>query len=51
VLDQLLGAGVSSDHIELDPRCTICDHRLHSYRRDGATSGRMFGVIGVLSSD
>ncbi|MDB5034565.1 MAG: Multi-copper polyphenol oxidoreductase laccase [Chlorobi bacterium] len=48
VLDQLLEMGVSGSRIELDPRCTICDPGLHSYRRDGALSGRMFGVIGML---
>lgn len=48
VLAQLLGAGVRAGHIELDTRCTICDPSLHSYRRDGARSGRMFGVIGLV---
>lgn len=48
VLEQLLEAGVPSAQIELDVRCTICDPALHSYRRDGARSGRMFGVIGLV---
>jgi len=47
VLRQLLDAGVSTFGIELDTRCTICDPGLHSYRRDGMRSGRMFGVIGM----
>jgi polyphenol oxidase len=50
VLQQLLDAGVPSRQIELDPRCTICDPNFHSYRRDGTASGRMFGVIGMVSS-
>lgn len=48
VLSQLLAFGVPSAQIELDPRCTICDSALHSYRRDGGKSGRMFAVIGLL---
>jgi YfiH family protein len=48
VLDQLLEAGVPPQQIELDSRCTICDPGYHSYRRDGRSSGRMFGVIGIL---
>jgi YfiH family protein len=47
VLEQALNAGVRPERIELDTRCTICDPGLHSYRRDGARSGRMFGVIGM----
>lgn len=50
VLQQLLDAGVAPSNIELDPRCTICDSTLHSYRRDGARSGRMFAVIGIIGS-
>jgi YfiH family protein len=48
VLQQLLDAGVAAERIELDERCTICDPTLHSYRRDGKRSGRMFGVIGLV---
>jgi YfiH family protein len=48
VLQQLLDSGIPSRQIELDARCTICDPAFHSYRRDGAASGRMFGVIGML---
>lgn len=50
VLDMLLAAGVPSLQIELDARCTICDTSLHSYRREGLGSGRMFGVIGLSTS-
>lgn len=49
VLGQLIDVGVPAQRIELDSRCTICDPTLHSYRRDGARSGRMFGVIGVVA--
>jgi YfiH family protein len=48
VLDQILERGIPSTQIEADPRCTICDTSLHSYRRDGLKSGRMFAVIGLL---
>lgn len=47
VLDQALDAGVVPKQIELDPRCSICGEGFHSYRRDGSSSGRMFGVIGM----
>lgn len=47
VLQQLLDAGVLPGNIELDMRCTICDAGLHSFRRDGSRSGRMFAVIGL----
>ncbi|HVZ40791.1 MAG TPA: peptidoglycan editing factor PgeF [Candidatus Kapabacteria bacterium] len=50
VLAQLLACGVAADRIEMDPRCTICGSAFHSYRRDGARSGRMFGVIGMRAS-
>ncbi len=50
VLDQILASGVPAAGIELDPRCTICDPSFHSYRRDGAASGRMFAVIGLPAS-
>ncbi len=48
-LDQLLAAGVPLEHIEVNSRCTISDLDLHSYRRDGKQSGRMFAVIGRTS--
>jgi polyphenol oxidase len=48
VLEQALSAGVPPGHIEVDPRCSICGDAFHSYRRDGARSGRMFSVIGML---
>ncbi len=44
---QLLDAGLRPGNVELSPYCTIGDSLLfHSYRRDGAKSGRMMGVIG-----
>ena len=40
--------GVKDSHIEVSPYCTICTPELfHSYRRDGARSGRMMGTIGI----
>ena len=44
--DQLLIGGVPLEQIEISPRCTITDLNLHSFRRDGKQSGRMFAVIG-----
>jgi polyphenol oxidase len=48
--NQLLNAGVRPGNVELSPYCTISDSSLfHSYRRDGAKSGRMMGVIGRMA--
>lgn len=47
---QLLNAGLRPGNVELSPYCTISDTSLfHSYRRDGAKSGRMMGVIGRIA--
>jgi polyphenol oxidase len=46
---QLLIGGVPQQQIEISPLCSIADERLHSYRRDGKRSGRMFAVIGRIS--
>ena len=44
----LLANGLDERNIEVSPFCTICTPALfHSYRRDGARSGRMMGVIGI----
>ena len=51
ILAQLLAAGVPPGNIEMDPRCTICDANFHSFRRDGAASGRMFALIGMVGND
>jgi YfiH family protein len=46
----LLEAGLLPGNVELSPYCTISDSSLfHSYRRDGAKSGRMMGVIGRMA--
>ena len=51
IVEQLSSCGISPAHIELDPSCTICTpHRFHSYRRDGAKSGRMMGFIGLAGN-
>lgn len=45
---QLVSAGVKKENIEVSELCTFKEKDLlHSYRRDGDRSGRMFGVIGV----
>lgn len=46
--DLMRKLGVSADRIEMSDDCTICNaDRLHSYRRDGSSSGRMMAVIGI----
>jgi len=46
--DQLTHSGLSPTNIEVSPFCTFKEQELfHSYRRDGALSGRMLGVIGI----
>lgn len=37
---QLIGAGVQPGRIEIAGRCTICDRRFWSHRRDGPDAGR-----------
>ncbi|HEY2462121.1 MAG TPA: peptidoglycan editing factor PgeF [Candidatus Acidoferrum sp.] len=45
---QLLGAGLSEGNIFVSDLCTACDvGRLFSYRKEGAESGRLMGVIGI----
>jgi len=47
---QLLEAGLRPENVELSPHCTISDALLfHSFRRDGAQSGRMMAVIGRMA--
>jgi YfiH family protein len=41
--ERLLAAGV--DRVELTGRCTICDERFHSHRRDGERAGRQAGIV------
>ncbi len=45
---QLLDAGIGEPMIEASELCTRCRPDLfHSYRRDGAGSGRLYSVIGI----
>jgi hypothetical protein len=47
-LAQLADAGVDPRRFEVNPHCTISEHRMfHSHRRDGSKSGRMMAVIGI----
>lgn len=46
-LHQLLAVGVNEENIEISELCTFSEKDLHSYRRDGTGSGRMFGIIGL----
>lgn len=50
VLEQLISCGLQPHHIELDIGCTICNSGFHSYRRDGASSGRMLAAIGMTTA-
>ncbi len=46
---QLDTEGVLSKNIEIHEGCTIHEsEKFHSYRRDGTTSGRMMGVVGIV---
>ena len=43
---QLERCGLAVDRIDADPPCTFADRaRFHSYRRDGAASGRLAAII------
>ena len=47
--DVLIREGVPEKFIEVSEKCTICSPELlHSYRRDGARSGRMMAIAGFL---
>ncbi len=46
--DLLVERGCDPGKIETAPECTICSGgKFHSYRRDGARSGRMIATIGL----
>jgi len=48
IVQQLKMHGIPEAHIEWDGTCTHCAaERYYSYRRDGQSSGRMMGVIGL----
>jgi len=50
--NQLIKCGVKKENIEVSELCTFNEKELlHSYRRDGNKSGRMFGVIGIRSKN
>lgn len=45
---QLINSGVKKENIEVSELCTFTEKDLlHSYRRDGNKSGRMFGILGM----
>jgi copper oxidase (laccase) domain-containing protein len=47
---QLERAGVERANIDADPPCTYADRaRFHSFRRDGARSGRLAALIAPLA--
>ena len=47
IVDQLLAAGLADKAVHLPERCTICDNRFHSYRREGPDTGHaaMFACL------
>lgn len=48
IVSVLESYGVRGERIEASSDCTVEDRaRFYSYRRDGAASGRMMGVIGI----
>lgn len=47
ILRQLITTGVNPENIEVSNLCTIANKNLHSFRRDGEKSGRMFAFIGL----
>lgn len=47
VASQLVEGGLPERNIEISGACTICDTNYHSYRRDGALSGRMLAAIAI----
>lgn len=47
IKSQLLRSGLKVENIEVSSICTIVNHDFHSYRRDGAKSGRMSAFIGM----
>ncbi|HXV76438.1 MAG TPA: polyphenol oxidase family protein, partial [Candidatus Polarisedimenticolaceae bacterium] len=50
VAAQLVSAGIAAEAVSVAPWCTACSEELFfSYRRDGATAGRMMAVIGWRS--
>jgi hypothetical protein len=48
--EQLAGAGLGPERLELAGICTICeDEHFHSWRREGALAGRFAAGIGLLA--
>jgi hypothetical protein len=45
---QLEKSGLSKERIELVGGCTCCDAHYHSFRREGASSGRMLAAISPI---
>lgn len=47
-LVQLAELGIVKSNVEISGICTSCDRNYWSFRRDGAKSGRMLNIIGLL---
>lgn len=48
---QLVEAGIREENIFVTELCTSCDvDRLFSYRKEGGSSGRLIGVIGIRAT-
>jgi len=49
---ELMECGVDPSRIEVDPRCTLENADLfYSYRREGASAGRMFTFLGIRDAE
>jgi hypothetical protein len=48
---QAVAAGVPRDAVSSSPLCTSCDRRLHSYRRQHGSGGRMLALAGWVEGD
>ncbi len=44
-LRTLEAAGLARSQVDIIEACTFCDHRFHSFRRDGAAAGRQFSFV------
>ncbi|MBU1672080.1 MAG: polyphenol oxidase family protein [Actinobacteria bacterium] len=47
-LSALYGLGVDEDNVESAGECTVCGEAYFSHRRDGGTTGRQAGFVGIV---
>ena len=47
-MDKLMEIDIKRNNIYVNDNCTSCNHENYfSYRRDGKSAGRMFGLLGI----